>query len=106
MAAGQRVRINRRSNLVHAFIFQVGDTSFWTRSEVPQILPDTDDRRYTVQAQDTLDNLAARFYGDPELLWVLKRANGIWLEPNQLIPDTELVIPSITRLRRQGVIPG
>lgn len=97
-------RIHARSELIHSAVFVVEDVSFWLRTEPPKIEPSSDDFIYVVAEQDILDNLASQFYGEPRMRWVIKRINNIWLEPNELIPGAELRIPSIARLRREGVV--
>lgn len=97
-------QINARSELIHAFINVVADVAYWTRTDPPQIFPDFDDFIYEVQEQDILDNLASQYYGEPYMRWVIKRINNIRLEPNQLIPGVEIRIPSVVRMRREGVI--
>src|SRR5882757_8941034 len=59
------------------------------------IMPDF--TRYTVVAGDTLSALAARFYGDAELDWLIAGASGI-ADPNSAInAGQRLIIPDISR---------
>lgn len=99
------VRANNRSALMHAFAVTFKDVRFYSRMEVPEIKPAQDDVLHVVKDHDRLDNLASIYYGTPFLTWVLARANGIWLEPNELVPGVELRIPTIDRLRAEGVLP-
>ena len=58
------------------------------------IMPDY--TRYTVVAGDTLSQLAARFYGDAELDWLIAEASGI-ADPNVINVGQRLIIPDLTR---------
>jgi nucleoid-associated protein YgaU len=51
-------------------------------------------RRYVVRRNDTLQSIAAEFYGDPAQWRVIARANGI-LNPRRLQPGVTLVIPPL-----------
>ena len=43
-------------------------------------------QEHTVVAGDRLDNLAARYLGDPEIYWLLADANGV-VRPDELIEE-------------------
>ena len=58
-------------------------------------------QEYTVKQGDRLDNLAAKFLGDPELFWQLCDANGA-LRPEEL---TE-IIGRVLRITLPTGIPG
>ena len=58
------------------------------------IMPDF--TRYTVVAGDTLSALAARFYGDAELDWLIASASGI-AESSVVNVGQRLIIPEITK---------
>lgn len=48
---------------------------------------------YLVAEGDRIDRLADRFYGDPELWWVIADANPDVLLPDPLAPGVVLRIP-------------
>lgn len=98
------VKINSRSELIHSELTRIKEVQFWTRTEPPNIPPDRTDRTYTVMEHDRLDNLAQTFYGTPHARWVIKLANDIWLEPNELVPGMTLRLPSNVRLKQLGVV--
>lgn len=97
-------RISARSELVHARLVQVAEVTFWTRAEPPVIDPADDDLIYSLTSLDRLDNLAYRFYGEPRLRWVIMRMNGIFLDPNDVIPGEDIRVPTFARLRREGLV--
>jgi nucleoid-associated protein YgaU len=52
------------------------------------------DRRYTVQAGDTLSNISRQFYGNASQYMRIFNANrGILNDPNTISPGQELLIP-------------
>lgn len=55
--------------------------------------------RHVVREFDRLDLLAAQYYGDPELWWVLAEANPEVFYPEDIPPGTSLRIPSAPTLR-------
>jgi nucleoid-associated protein YgaU len=51
-------------------------------------------RRYTVQAGDTLSKISRQYYGDPNQFTKIFNANrGVLKDPNSIYPGQELVIP-------------
>jgi len=50
--------------------------SYLSRRIIPPMGLYTQTQNYTVAAGDRLDNLAARFLGDPLLFWMIADANG------------------------------
>jgi hypothetical protein len=61
----------------------------------PSLYPQT--QNYTVVAGDRLDNLAARFLGDPILFWMIADANGAQF-PDDLtaVPGRVIQIPLVS----------
>jgi len=52
---------------------------------------------YTVKAGDTLNGIAARYYGDPRKYSVIFRANRILTNPSHIRPSQVLMIPARSR---------
>jgi hypothetical protein len=50
--------------------------SYLSRRIIPQMSIYAQTQNYSVIASDRLDNLAARFLGDPILFWMIADANG------------------------------
>lgn len=106
-----RVRYSASSELTHSEYVELVGTAdsavFWRRVEAPVIEPDSTDILHIVADIDRLDNLAAFYYGGrSDMKWVIARANGIRLEPLDLIPGVEIRIPTQDRLRREGIVKG
>lgn len=76
--------------------------AYLSRRIIPQasLYPRTQD--YSVVAGDRLDNLAARFLGDPILFWMICDANGAE-DPESLVavPGRTIRIPLVS-----GIPPG
>ena len=67
----------------------IGDAppvSYLSRRIIPQMDIYTQTQNYTVVAGDRLDNLAARYLGDPSLFWMIVEANGV-LDAESLTVD-------------------
>ena len=92
------VKIREHSRLKNARLVSVGGVEFWDSPEYPDIKPAPDDKRHTVSRYDRVDRLANRFYGSPELWWVIAIVNGLDLAPNGLYEGQVLRIPSGQRV--------
>ncbi len=68
--------------------------SFFDLLDAPQIVPQPDDTNYKGRAEDRIDLLAVTYYNDPVLWKVIALANNLELLPVDLIPGTEIIIPS------------
>lgn len=49
---------------------------------------------------DRLDNLAYRYYGDPQFWWFILDVNTRYMEEEEIQQGDRLVIPSFTELNR------
>ena len=56
-------------------------------------------QRHVVREYERLDLLAARYFGDPDLWWVIAEANPEVFYPEDIEPGTSLRIPSAPALR-------
>jgi hypothetical protein len=65
--------------------------AYLSRRIIPQMSLYTQTQNYTVAAGDRLDNLAARYLGDPLLFWMIIEANGA-LDADGLMADPGRVI--------------
>jgi hypothetical protein len=71
--------------------------SYLSRRIIPQMSIYTQTQNYSVVLGDRLDNLAARFLGDPILFWMLADANGAE-DANDLTsePGRVILIPLVS----------
>lgn len=76
----------------------IDDVEHWEMSELPIIDAGQDDIIYQVKQDDRIDLLAARFYGNAELWWIIAIANDMALLPNDLKPFATIRIPSNNRV--------
>lgn len=71
--------------------------SYFSRRIIPQTSIYTQTQNYSVVAGDRLDNLAARFLGDPILFWMIADANAA-MNANELTaePGRTILIPLVS----------
>lgn len=71
--------------------------SYLSRRIIPQMSIYTKTQNYSVVLGDRLDNLAARFIGDPILFWMIADANGA-MDANDLTsePGRVILIPLVS----------
>jgi len=71
--------------------------SYLSRRIIPQMSIYTQTQNYSVTATDRLDNLAARYLGDPILFWMIADANGS-LDSSELaaVPGRSILIPLVS----------
>jgi len=71
--------------------------SYLSRRIIPPSSVYTQTQKYSVVAGDRLDNLAARFLGDPILFWMIADANGVE-DANELTaePGRVILIPLVS----------
>lgn len=67
---------------------------FWDLLDLPALPEQADDLTYQVQGGDRIDALATRFYGEPELWWVIAAANNLEILPTELNEGDFLRIPA------------
>lgn len=92
------ISIRQNSRLVHANVVVAESTGleFWDLPEYPIIEKRDDDLLYNVTETDRIDQIATKYYGDPNLWWVVALANDIRHIPNDLakLVGYSLRIPS------------
>ena len=71
--------------------------AYLSRRIIPQMSIYAQTQNYSVTASDRLDNLAARYLGDPILFWMIAEANGV-LDASQLaaVPGRSILIPLVS----------
>lgn len=71
--------------------------SYLSRRIIPQMSIYTQTQHYSVVLGDRLDNLAARFLGDPTLFWMIADANGA-MDADSLtaVPGRVILIPLVS----------
>jgi hypothetical protein len=74
---------------------------FWDVLDLPVLPEQSDDISYQVQGGDRIDRLANKFYGDPELWWVIAEANGFEILPTDLNEGEFIRIPSPRFVQQQ-----
>ena len=86
--------VNANSRLRFKEFLTVNGVSFWELDALPTIPKSAADLYYTVEDVDRMDLLATRFYGNPNLWWVLAVANDMDLIPTGLRPGAVIRVPS------------
>lgn len=100
----KEVSLNRFSFLTQAKLRETKDGAvFWELTEFPKILQETqeDDVLLRLKSPERLDNLAYRFYGSPQLWWVIAFANRFRLPSLSLKPGMVVRIPSFRFLEEK-----
>lgn len=92
------VRVRSTSRLRYSRLISLGGVESWGFPEYPSILPARDDKKYTIQRGDRPDSIAVKFYGSPDLWWIIALANNWDLVPNRLNVGDQILIPSPTRV--------
>lgn len=92
------VKIRDTSRLKFARLITLDGVEHWESPEYPEIREAPDDIRYTVDLNDRIDRLSSRFYGTPDLWWIIALANELRLLPNDLSEGATLRIPSGRRV--------
>lgn len=88
------VSVTTRSRLRFKEFLEVNTVQFWELDLLPEIPPSPADYYYYVNQNDRIDLLATRFYGDPNLWWVIAVANDLNILPTDLQVGATLRIPS------------
>lgn len=88
------VSLSSKSRLRFKEFLSIYDVEFWELDALPTIPESPADYYYYVTMQDRIDLLATRFYGDPNLWWVIAAANNLDILPTNLVEGTTIRIPS------------
>lgn len=95
------VKLRSPSRLRFSQLIELEGVEHWELPEYPAIDPAKDDKRYVVDRNDRIDRLAFKFYGSPDLWWIIALANGMELLPNDLHPQQTIRVPSQRRVFTQ-----
>lgn len=93
------VVIRQLSRLVHARLIRLDAVEHWQMPEYPEVPEAADDISHVVADNERVDQIATRYYGAPELWWVIALANGWRLVPNDVVPGRTIRIPSPARVQ-------
>ena len=88
------VNVKSASRLAFASLLVVDSVEFWDTMALPDATPRPDDIQYIVKAGDRIDLLAATFYQDPAMWWVLAWANNLEILPTDLKENMQIRVPS------------
>lgn len=88
------VTVKRKSRLRFGDLVTVLGYEFWNPLDLPVLEAQPDDSYYTVVALDRIDSIAAKFYGDPILWWVIAAANNMEMLPTELNVGAKIKIPA------------
>lgn len=62
-------------------------------------IPSPNDQLHPVANMDNLSDLAYDYYGDSKWWWVIGDVNDMIMDPFELIPNTNLIIPDLDKIR-------
>jgi len=99
----ETLRIRATSRMRFSRPLNYGGIVTWEMPEFPTIAPADDDFEHDVVGSDRTDLLSQRYYGTPDLGWVIALANGWELWPNSLNAGDKLVVPSKERVLKKIV---
>lgn len=88
------IRVASHSRLRFGQSLLVDGIEFFDTVDFPAVERQTDDIEYVVSSTDRIDTLAANFYGDPVLWWVIAVANDMEDLPGALNQGDVLRIPA------------
>lgn len=87
------VSIRRSSRLSFGEVKVIDGIEFWDILDLPVFRPSDTDILHEVADGDRLDKLAANYYQDPVLWWVIAWANDIELPQRALAAGNKLIVP-------------
>lgn len=104
------IKVAARSRLRYTNLMLIDGVEFWDTFVPPDLPEQYDDIQYQILGSDRIDMLAAAFYGDPTLWWVIAVANDMELIPIDFkryeiirIPSPRFVLQELPlRVTRQG----
>jgi nucleoid-associated protein YgaU len=100
------VKVGNSSRLRFAELKKIDGVEFWDTVVLPDYKSTEDDMEYIVESGDRIDLLAARFYRDSRLWWVIAWANDMESLPTDLKEGETITIPSVAALENSGARRG
>lgn len=88
------ITVTRKSRLRFKDFVSVKGVEFWELDNLPSVPTSPADIYYRVDVMDRIDTIATRFYGDPNLWWVIAVANDMNILPTDLHPGEVIRIPA------------
>jgi hypothetical protein len=88
------VSLKRKSRLRFGELVSLDGFEFWNNTILPELDVQPDDLTHIVTGVDRIDSIAARYYGDPVLWWVVAVANDMEILPTALNVGDKIRIPS------------
>lgn len=87
-------KIRKFSRLRFGTLLNVDGFEFWEVLDLPSIPEQPDDLTHRIGQNDRIDLLAAQFYKDARLWWVIAVANGMEILPTDFDLGQVIRIPS------------
>lgn len=88
------VSVTRKSRLRFKELVSVKGVEFWELDTLPTFPESPADIYYRVEVTDRIDLIANRYYGDPNLWWVIAVANDLYILPTDLKNGATIRIPA------------
>lgn len=97
------VKVSTHSRLRFVDLLIADGVEFWEVAYLPEIPEQDDDIRYQIQGglQERLDRLATRYYGDPNLWWVIAVRNDMEIIPTDFSEGDIIIVPSPRYVRQE-----
>lgn len=78
----------------NAYALNYGDGDYSLEAPIPSVPSSSNDIQHTVKDEETLQNIAFRYYGDSGKWYIIAEANGILNPFKELESGTLIRIPS------------
>ena len=90
--------------LSKADLVQIDDATFWDKTRPPDIAERDTDTVLTITATTRSDLLAFREAQSSNLGWTIMHRNDMRLWPNDMVPGTDIAVPSRESLSARGIV--
>lgn len=98
------IEYNDQGPLRTAALKQIAESVFWDKTRPPAILAQPDDAPYVVRIGDRIDLLAFDKLANSAYGWIILLRNELRLYPNDFVPGMTIMIPTVTSLKKRGII--
>jgi len=96
------VRIKRgTSRLTHAQLIVIDGIEFWTRPELPELTPSSNDIQHEVSVPERIDNIAKKRYQQDGRWWVIAHRNDLRVLPGDIMPGQRITITDPSQVRKE-----